>query len=178
MKKLIASALVSVGVIAGGTHLYQKSPTEVNLPDLSGTGSTVIEAPRSLGRSLKSSMVFGDSLSETNYPVYIDGQYYVWESNQEGLANAALNYINNSGLLPLIGSNSSGVPQPDKQKTMRWTDEVLEIIDGRFCFERIPEKTLDYMGVPVSNRVAYLEAFQPSIEMYGGTNWFPATESE
>jgi len=169
MKKLIATALVSAGVIAGGNHLYQNAPVDVNLPDLSGEGITSIEVPRKFA-SLGDGMVFSDIIY-TNYPGYTNGQYYVWESTHEAVAQAALDYINTSPFFPVVGSDTAGNKQPNKQKTLIWAEEIKERSDGSFCFERVPEASMEYMGVHTSNCVIFLDTFQPSIEEYQ-PDWF------
>jgi len=101
-------------------------------------------------------------------------EYYVWDT--EAQAQAALDYINNSGWFPIVGRNAkTGELQPDKQKTTCWAEEVLERVDGKWCFPRIPESRLNALGVSKEDRQAFLNAFQPTIQVFH-ISWFPAPE--
>ena len=101
-------------------------------------------------------------------------EYYVW--NTEAEAQAALDFINNSGWFPIIGRNAkTGELQPDKQKTTKWADSVQERLDGKWCFPRIEEVRLDALGIPPETRQGFLDAFQPTIEEYQ-SEWFPIEE--
>jgi hypothetical protein len=106
----------------------------------------------------------------------MSNEYYVWDTEVQ--AQAALDYINGSGWFPIVGVNAAtGEPQPDKQQTTSWASEVLERVDNKWCFPRIPEARLDAIGVPANDRQAFLDAFNPSIEEYD-SNWFPTPEED
>lgn len=98
-------------------------------------------------------------------------EYYVWDL--EAQAQAALDFINATGWFPIVGRNAkTGELQPDKQMTTSWATEVQERVDTKWCFSRIPEATLDALGVPAEDRQAFLDAFNPTIEEYQDW-WFP-----
>ena len=82
-------------------------------------------------------------------------EYYVFET--EGQAQACLDYINNSDWFPIAGTNGS-------IGTTKWAEAIQELPDGRFAFPRIPSNRLDFIGVSVQSREAFLHAFNPSIE--------------
>ena len=106
----------------------------------------------------------------------MENEYYVWNTEVE--AQMALDFINTTTWFPIISNNAgTGLPAPDKQQTISWSDNVLERIDGKWCFPRIPEGRLDTLNVPASSRQAYLNAFSPSIEVYQET-WFPVVSGE
>lgn len=101
-------------------------------------------------------------------------EYYVWDTEAE--AQAALDYINGTGWFPITGRNAkTGELAPDKQKTTKWADQVLERVDGRWVFPRIPASIMDAVGVPEADRQAFLDTFTPVIEEYQD-DWFPVTE--
>ena len=113
---------------------------------------------------------------ESGAPAYTNGQYYVWEANQGATATNALNYINTSGFLPIIGENAkTGEKEPDKHGLSKWNYPVRQRNDGKFCFMRLDESLLDYAGVPATNRVQFFTVFGPSVEMYQD-DWFNQEE--
>lgn len=103
-------------------------------------------------------------------------EYYVWDT--EAAAQAALDYINNSGWFPIVGRNAkTGVLQPDKQQTTEWASAPRERVDGKWCFSRITTDILDAVGVSAEDRQAFLDAFAPTIEEYQD-DWFPIIEDD
>ena len=64
-------------------------------------------------------------------------EYYVFDNEQT--ATDALNYIANIGSYPIIGENmKTGNLEPNKQ-TAGARDIILQRLDGKFIFQRIPE---------------------------------------
>lgn len=101
-------------------------------------------------------------------------EYYVWDT--EAQAQAALDFINNSGWFPIVSKNAyTGLPAYDKQKTVKWADAPLQRLDNKWCFQRIPAVRMDALNVPADDRQAFLDAFQPTIEEYDPA-WFPVEE--
>ena len=98
-------------------------------------------------------------------PVYTQGQYYAWAATNATIASNALNYINATGWFPITGKNAeSGESQPNKTKTSKWADKIEVTTNNLYCFPRIPTKLMNYVGVPASNRVAFISAFLPMIK--------------
>lgn len=103
-------------------------------------------------------------------------EYYVFETKEQ--AEFALDYINNSQWFPMVGVNAfTGKPEPEKQMTMKWTDNVNERVDGKWCFPRIPSTRLDAMNVSVQDRQDFFNACKPAIEEYQA-DWFPPMDEE
>jgi len=100
--------------------------------------------------------------------------YYVWDD--ENVAIAALNALNNSPQFPVIG-NKNGKPAPESQATTKWADAPKEMIDGRWAVLKIPDERMDFLNVPLEQRQAFLNAFNPSIEELD-TDDFPAPPEE
>ena len=150
MKNKVLAGIAAAGLLAAGVVVNEV----VDKSDDSSTAVTI-------------------AAYEDGIPAFTNGQWYCWTPAQGALASNALVYLNTNPLLPLTGSDVNGNPRPDKQKTTSWHPQVETKSDGEFCFPRIPEKTLDYMGVPAENRTNFFNVFQPHVEMYGGTNWFP-----
>lgn len=115
------------------------------------------------------------AVSYTNAPAFTNGQYYVWASAP--VATNALYAVNNSGWFPIVGHNAkTGELEPNKAKTTKWADVVQERDDnGTFVFPRISPARLDALNVPVAERQAWWDAFQPDVEER--TNgWFTVEE--
>jgi hypothetical protein len=97
-------------------------------------------------------------------------EYYVWDTEAE--AQAALDYINSTEWFPVVGKNvATGKPEPEKQQTTVWASEILERVDGKWCFARIPEGRMDALEVSAEDRQAFLDTFNPTIEEYQD-GWF------
>lgn len=105
-------------------------------------------------------------------------EYYRWNIADLAIAQAALNTINNDARLPITGKNAkTGQPEPDKQKTTKWTNEVQEFVDGKCGFPRITQKWLDAMEVTPEETQAFLTNFNPTIEEFDPA-WMPVVEDE
>ena len=95
-------------------------------------------------------------------PAYTNGQWYIWSADQVQVAAAALNYINvTSGFFPIYETRR-GVLNTNKISTLRWTDAVVELKDGRVGFPRIPDSLLDTIGVPADQRELFWTTFSPT----------------
>jgi len=77
--------------------------------------------------------------------------FYIFDTKLK--AENALNYINNSNWFPADGG-----------LTVKWADEVTELIDGRFAIPRIPSARLDLIGVENSQRLDFFNANPCQIE--------------
>jgi len=107
----------------------------------------------------------------------MSNEFYVWDTEVE--AQSALDFINSTEWFPLIGSDPTGNKRPDKQKTICWATNVLERLDGKWTFARIPSELLDYAGVPEEDREAFLTAFNPTIEVCDNyCEWFDCSDDE
>jgi len=101
-------------------------------------------------------------------------QYYVKATEAE--AQAGVDAINNSGWFPVVG-NVKGVPAPNKQMTVAWCDAPQQILSGEWAWPRVPESKLNFLGVPQSERDAYLAAFGGDIRELTSAD-FPQPEPE
>ena len=96
-------------------------------------------------------------------PAYTNGQYYAWTN--AALATNAMNYINTAGWFPIFGHNANtGAVESNKTATTKWADTIIVTTNALYCFDRIPDTLLDYIGVPASNRVAFALIFQPMVK--------------
>ena len=138
----------------------------VKLPDMDGEGTVKVKMPKDF--------VLGDYavIESSDYPAFTNGQYYAWELTNMPMGTAALNYVNASGWFPVVGRNGkTGELRPDKKQRTEWVNHLMTNSSGHCGFPRIPEGILDYVGVPATNRIQFLEIFQPDIVLQDG--WEP-----
>lgn len=88
-------------------------------------------------------------------------EFYVFQT--EGQAQSCINFINAQPYYPVRGQYRGGPAPDNKQKTERWTDAPREMVSGEWAVPRVPEPTLDYVGVPVEDRQAFLQNFGQDI---------------
>lgn len=101
-------------------------------------------------------------------------EYYVFDTEQE--AQDALDFINTSGWFPLTGNDpSNGASKPDGPKTETWCENIIERLDNKWCFPRIPSDLMDTIKVPAEQRQFFLDTFTPAIEQFD-PSWFPLVE--
>lgn len=98
-------------------------------------------------------------------------EFYVWDIEEEAIN--ALNYINNTIWLPLVGRNAlTGELEPYKQKMENWCEDPIQRdLDGKFVVPRIPKNILDYANVSVEDQLYFLNTYHPIIEEYQD-DWF------
>ena len=155
----IAAGSVGLGVLV--------APNNSKAPE----AAPAVEEAQAAKVSAMAQPIVRIAVAYTNAPAYTNGQYYVWAS--EATATNALNAINDSGWFPITGRNAAtGELAPDKAKTTMWTDAVLERLDGKFVFLRIPEATLDALNVPELERQTWWDGYLPAVEEYQD-DWFP-----
>jgi len=82
-------------------------------------------------------------------------QLWYGQTNAVVMTNA-MNYLNSSSFLPAPGMKD-GKLIPNQ--TTSWCSIVSETEDGWYCIPKIPDKRLDWLGVPETNRVMFIEAF-------------------
>ena len=141
-------------------------------------GSSALVVNNESSEQVDNAVVHIAAVAYTNEPLYIRGQYYVWEADEGAAASNSLAYVNSSVIFPVTGDNAhNGEKQPDKAKASRWSDQVLIRVDGKYCYQRIPTTTLDYVGSTMSDRLAFLNTFGPAIEVYQ-PDWFVVVEEE
>jgi len=117
-------------------------------------------------------------VAQAQMPTYTNGQYYAWVSTNAVTASNALAFVNTSGWFPITGRNAkTGELQPDKEKTMKWANEVQVTTNLLYCFPRIPSKTLKYVGVPMTSQVWFVTNFWPTV-MAKEDIVFPPEEEE
>ena len=100
-------------------------------------------------------------------------EYYVWDTEAE--AQAALDYINNSGWFPIASRNVQTGEVDANILTTCWLSEVSQRLDSKWCFKRVPAARMDALGVPQEDRDAFLSTFNPTIEVWQD-GWFPTEE--
>lgn len=102
-------------------------------------------------------------------PDYTNGQYWVWTNAVT--ASNALSYCNTNGYFPIIGMQE-GIVATNNQQTTNWMGSVrCRELDGNYCFARMSEALLDYIGCTESNREAFYITYSPDCEECQ-TNWF------
>jgi hypothetical protein len=86
----------------------------------------------------------------------------LWYGNTNAVTMTnAMNYLNSSSFLPAPGWKN-GVEIPNQ--TTSWCNKVDQTTNLLwYCIPKIPEKRLDAIGVPETNRVAFMEAFNITI---------------
>ena len=103
-------------------------------------------------------------------------EYYIWDEADLAIAQAALDSINNNERLPITGKNAkTGKLEPNKQKTIKWANEVQVFVNGTVGFPRITTEWLDRMNVPAEERQAFLDTFNPTIAEFDPA-WLPPEE--
>ena len=103
-------------------------------------------------------------------------EWYRWDSSSEATANSCLAYINSNDRFPITGRNSfDHEREPDKQKTEKWADAVIECEDGWFGFPRITDAWIVNLSISAEEVQTFLDTFNPTIETYS-TDWFPDEE--
>ncbi len=91
-------------------------------------------------------------------------EYYIWDT--QVMAQSALDFINSVGWFPIVGKNTkTGELQPDKQLTITWQISAQERLDGKWIALKIPNSSLDYVGVPEEERIYFMTKFAPVIEV-------------
>lgn len=106
--------------------------------------------------------------------------WYRWPNQAD--AQAALDSVNDSPLLPHVGRNAAtGKPMPHKTQTTKWCESITEFIDGKWGFPRITTAWLDEINLPQDERDNWVAFYLTS---KGGTidefdpAWFPEPEDE
>jgi len=88
--------------------------------------------------------------------ITLAGDKLYYGQKNKAVMTAAMNYLNSSEFLPAPGVKDGKVV-PDQ--TTSWCSEVSQAEGGWYCIPKIPEKRLDLLGVPETNRTAFIEAF-------------------
>lgn len=87
-----------------------------------------------------------------------DRIYYAQKN--KAIMTAAMNYLNSSDFLPANGVKNGKII-PDQ--TMLWTTNITETVDGWYCIPKIPNKSLDALGVPEEDRTNFVSSFSITI---------------
>ncbi|MDX1602664.1 MAG: hypothetical protein R3209_06305 [Salinimicrobium sediminis] len=73
-------------------------------------------------------------------------EYYIFNTQNE--AYLALKEINSNPAYPITCINSrTKQTQENKQKTLLWSEEIIEFLDGKFGFRALPNKVRRHLKI-------------------------------
>lgn len=103
-------------------------------------------------------------------------EYYVFETLAQ--ANLCLNAVNSAPYYPVTGKINGQIAPEDKQKTVKWANEAMEMTTGEWAVPRVKQALLDYVGVPASERSAFLANYGADIRTLNNTDFVQPPSDE
>ena len=96
-------------------------------------------------------------------------EFYIFNTEQK--ANACINVLNAQPYYPIRGKTNGKPASDDKQKTERWVTGPMLMTSGEWAVPRVPEATLDHLGVPAEDRHGFLAVHGTDIRTLTSTDF-------